>query len=99
MPPSLPKSEKIRGQSSLTGKASGEPAALLNGRDADNINARSMLVPPHQTRPYFQPSSNAHLKVNVEGIHEGRALQQRQEKPVSVGWVGPLSGAGTQMAT
>ena len=36
---------------------------------------------------------------DVEGIHEGRALRQRQGKPGSAGWLGPFSGAGTHKAT
>ena len=39
-----------------------------------------------------------HPMSDVEGIHEGRGLKQRQEKPVSVWWGGPFSGAGTHKA-
>ena len=47
-----------------------------------------------------QPTlETAHHVGDVEGIHEGRALRQRQGKPGSAGWLGPFSGAGTHRAT
>ena len=65
-------------------------------------------MPPHRTDPRIdscpelQPSSDATPCLwhgDVEESHEGRALQQRQGKPGSVGWLGPFSGAGTHRAT
>ena len=49
--------------------------------------------------PNSSPPATQHPMGAVVGIHEGNALQQRQGKPVSVGWVGPFSGAGTHKAT
>ena len=65
-------------------------------------------MPPHRTDPRIdscpelQPSSDATPCLwhgDVEGIHEGRALRQRQGKPGSAGWLGPFSGVGTHKAT
>ena len=55
--------------------------------------------PRTKPAPNSSPPATQHPVGDVEGIHEGRALQQRQGKPVSVGWVGPFSGAGTHKAT
>jgi hypothetical protein len=53
------------------------------------------------TKPAVQSSAPAtqHPMDDVEGIHKRRDLQQRQEKPVSAGWVGSFSEAGTHKAT
>ena len=62
-------------------------------------------MPPHRTDPRIDPAPNSsppatqHHVGDVEGIHEGRALRQRQGKPGSVGRLGPFSGAGTHKAT
>ena len=56
-------------------------------------------MPPHQAWPKLSPPATQHPMGDVEGIHETRALQQRQGKPVSVEWVDPFSGAGTQKVT
>ena len=55
--------------------------------------------PRTKPAPNSSPLATQHPMGDVEGIHEGRALQQRQEKPAPVGWVvGPFSGAGTHKA-
>ena len=104
MEPSLPRRQKFH-----TRKAPGVPTARLNGRDTDKPNTWSRPVPPHRYRLVIDPAPNSsppatqHPWVfpvdDVEGIHEGRALRQRQGKPGSAGWLGPFSGAGTYKAT
>ena len=82
--------------------------ARLNGRNTKKPDAWRRPVPPHRYRSEdrscseLQPSSDATPCLwhgDVEGIHEGRALSQRQGKPGSAGWLGPFSGAGTHKAT
>ena len=102
MEPSLPRRQRIH-----TRKAPGVPPARLNGRNTDKPKAWSRPVPPHRYRFVINPASASNYsppatqhpwvfpKDDVEGIHEGRALQQRQGKPGSAGWLGPFSRAGT----
>ena len=48
--------------------------------------------------PKSSPPATQHHVGDVEGMHAGRALQQRQGKPGSAGLLGPFSGAGAYKA-
>ena len=69
-------------------------------------------MPPHRTDPRIDPAPNSSppgmqhpacgmvtSRGYMRGVHEGRALRQRQGKSGSARWLGPVSEAGTHKAT
>ena len=64
-----------------------------------NLTPEACWWPHTKPAPHSSPPATQHPMGDVEGINEGRGPQQRQGKPVSVGRVGPFSGAGTHKAT
>jgi hypothetical protein len=83
-----------RGAEFNTGRAPGMLAARLNGKETVNPNVWGELVVLHQVPPNCSSPATQHPMGDVEGIYEGESPHQRQEKPVSVGWVVPFFGAG-----
>ena len=79
-------------------KAPGVLAARLNGGDTDKPKPGACWCPRTKPAAHFSPPATQYPTGGVEGIHEGRGLQQRQGKPVSIGWVGPFSGTSTHKA-
>ena len=64
-----------------------------------SLTPEACWCPRTKPGPNSSPPATQHPMGDVEGIHEGRALQQRQGKPFSVERIGPFSGAGTHKAT
>ena len=60
---------------------------------------RTVSIRGSNPAPNSSPPATQHHVGDVEGIHEGRTLRQRQDKPGSTGWLGPFSGVGTHKAT